>query len=73
MNRFEPPRIAGWILERCVPGDQTDVLAGDLLEEFRAGRTVRWYRHQVLSAVVAGWMREMRDHAVKTRGSTLVA
>jgi hypothetical protein len=57
MNRAEPPRVARWLLEHCVPGDTVDALAGDLLEELRDGRSREWYTRQVASAMVIGWVR----------------
>jgi hypothetical protein len=57
MNQAEPPRLARWMLEHCVPGDTIDALAGDLLEELRDGRSADWYSRQVASAIAIGWMR----------------
>ena len=57
MMQTEPPRIARWMLEHCAPPGRDEALAGDLLEEFRAGRTADWYRRQVISAIAIGWMR----------------
>jgi hypothetical protein len=54
MNRSDPPFIATWMLEHWMPGPGNDSLAGDLLEEFRSGRTDRtraWYWRQVLAAI----------------------
>ena len=34
-----------------MPGEHNDALAGDLLEEFRAGRSAVWYWRQVLACV----------------------
>jgi hypothetical protein len=62
MKRTEPPFIATWILERLTPGNSNDALLGDLLEEFRSGRSAGWYWRQVLAAVANGCFREMRVH-----------
>ena len=66
LSLTEPPRFACWILEHCAPGHE-DALAGDLLEELRAGRSERWYWHQVLSALANRWL-----HVLGTRGTMLL-
>jgi hypothetical protein len=62
MTQTELPRVARWMLEHCTPPGRDEALAGDLLEEFRAGRTAQWYWRQVLSAIAIGWMRDIRNH-----------
>ncbi|HUV68415.1 MAG TPA: hypothetical protein VMW15_02050 [Terracidiphilus sp.] len=59
MNRREPPPLATWMLEHLTAGDCNDALAGDLLEEFRSGRTTAWYWGQVLNAIGLGWLSEL--------------
>jgi hypothetical protein len=44
-----PPRFALALLERLVP--ESAALAGDLVEEFRQGRSRAWFWWQVLAAV----------------------
>ncbi|QNI32136.1 hypothetical protein H7849_24600 [Alloacidobacterium dinghuense] len=61
MTRYEPPPLATWILEHLAPGHQNEALAGDLLEDFRAGRSSRWYWRQVLAACLAAWLRYLGD------------
>src|SRR5258707_7301211 len=56
-----PPVIATWILEHLTPGDSNEALAGDLLEEFRQGRSALWYWRQVLAAMTVGFSRELRS------------
>lgn len=60
MTHTEPPLIARWILERLVPSDRDDALAGDLHEEFCSGRSAGWYWRQVLSALAIRSLREIR-------------
>jgi hypothetical protein len=60
MKRKNPPAIARWILEHLVPGKKNDALSGDLLEEFRCGRSSLWYWRQVLAAFVVGCMGVLR-------------
>ena len=51
MRRNQPPSLATWMLQHLTPAGRNDGLAGDLLEEFRSGRSTSWYWRQVLSAV----------------------
>jgi hypothetical protein len=47
-----------------MPGRRNDALAGDLLEEFRNGRSTRWYWRQVLAAIAIGGGREVANHRI---------
>lgn len=62
MKRTGPPFLAAWMLEHWTPGGCNHALAGDLQEEFCAGRSALWYWHQVLSAVAIRCTREVRVH-----------
>jgi hypothetical protein len=55
------------MLEHLTPGGRDEALGGDLLEEFRGGRSEGWYWWQVLSACGLGWLGRLR-----ARGSTLI-
>lgn len=59
MDRTQPPRIATWMLEHSALAENCDALAGDLLEEFRAGRSAGWYWRQALYAFVVGWFTRL--------------
>ena len=50
MTRTDPPSVAVWVLERCVPGDHADALARDLRDGIRSGRSNSWCWRQTLSA-----------------------
>jgi preprotein translocase subunit SecY len=52
MTDRQPPTLATWLLTRAVR--RNDALVGDLLEEYRRGRSAVWYWRQVLTAVVVG-------------------
>jgi hypothetical protein len=54
MTMKDPPRIASWMLEHLTFGSKSEALAGDLLEEFRQGRSIAWYWRQVVAAILIG-------------------
>jgi hypothetical protein len=57
MSRNSPPLLASWMLEHFTLGCRNEALTGDLLEEFRSGRSARWYWRQVLGAIIIGLSR----------------
>lgn len=59
MNRREPPSPATWILEHLRSGLRDEALAGDLLEEFRFGRSSAWYWRQVVSVCAFSWSKSL--------------
>lgn len=63
MKRIDPPPLASWVLEHLSAGEQDEALAGDLLEEFRTGRTDAWYWSQVLAAVAVKWFESLGGRA----------
>ena len=65
-----PPRLATALMRELLPMDCA--LAGDLQEEYRAGRSARWYWWQVLGAVVIGVARDMNRHRLVPVRATLV-
>jgi len=71
MTRTEPPSIARWMLEHLMSAERDEALAGDLQEEFCAGRSALWYWHQVLSAVAIRCAREVRVHYAALLFATL--
>jgi preprotein translocase subunit SecY len=52
MTEQQPPALATWLLKRAARGNEP--LVGDLLEEYRRGRSAVWYWRQVLTTVVVG-------------------
>jgi hypothetical protein len=50
------PRLASWILERCIPDYRCDSFMGDLIEQYQE-RGVWWYWRQALHAVRAQAVR----------------
>jgi hypothetical protein len=69
MSQIQPPSLAASLLQHCLPGKDNEALAGDLLEEFRAGRSASWYWHQVISAIAI----ELRTKIVDLCLATLFA
>jgi len=63
MRRTEPPPLAKWILEHAIPGDHNEALAGDLLEEFRSGRSAHWYWRQARAALAIALSQAIRIRA----------
>ena len=57
MSRFDPPWMPLWLLEHLTLPEREEALAGDLLEEFRNGRTNGWFWRQALGAWLAAWVR----------------
>jgi len=55
----KPPILAIWMLENLTLGKCNEALAGDLLEEFRCGRSALWYWRQVLATMIIGSFREI--------------
>jgi hypothetical protein len=54
MTPRKPPRLANWLLNRFGGIRQNPPLAGDLLEEFRSGRSSAWFWRQTLGTILSG-------------------
>jgi hypothetical protein len=61
MKHIRPPSLATWMLEHLTPADRDEALAGDLLEDFRCGRSKTWYWQQTLTACTVGWLRHLSE------------
>jgi hypothetical protein len=59
MRSPEPPTLATWVLEHLLPGKKNEALTGDLLEEFRSGRSVAWCWRQVFGVIFASLSRKL--------------
>ncbi len=66
MNEMRPPSLATWLLKHTL-GPRHDALAGDLLEEFRSGRSRAWYWRQTRSALAHTWFQ-----SIATRTSAIL-
>lgn len=58
---MNPPKLATWLLDRLGFATQNPALVGDLLEEFRGGRSRGWYWRQTLTAIAAGVRCNVRN------------
>jgi hypothetical protein len=54
------PVFATWLVKQFRPDDEA--IIGDLIEEYRAGRSVAWYWRQVVIAITIGLAKELRTH-----------
>jgi hypothetical protein len=61
MSDRKPPRLTNWLLNRFGVARQNPPLAGDLLEEFRTGRSAAWFWRQTLVAILTGLVRSVRE------------
>jgi len=61
-DKSQPPRLAIWCLRHAAPGRHNDALTGDLIEQFRDGRTHGWFWRQVFIAVTISILREIWSH-----------
>jgi hypothetical protein len=46
MRSQQPPRVATWLAQRLVSGPRRESLLGDLIEQYRQGRSRSWYWRQ---------------------------
>src|SRR5262245_58401889 len=60
MKSSRPPVIATWFLTEFGCSPQNESLIGDLTEEYARGRSRVWYWWQVVVALVAGLLQEVR-------------
>ena len=72
MKNNRPPVLATRLLERLVSGPHGDALAGDLIEQYRQGRSGAWYWRQVLAAILAGVGKGVRDHKLQAAGAVAI-
>lgn len=61
MKRRNPPALAVWLLNRLGVSARNEPLTGDLLEEFRSGRTASWYWRQTLMAILTALVQRVSE------------
>jgi hypothetical protein len=52
--------LAIWLLEHAACGPSRDAIAGDLLEQWRGGRSAGWVWRQAMGAMLTEQMSQMR-------------
>ncbi|HZM97062.1 MAG TPA: hypothetical protein VFB92_26755 [Vicinamibacterales bacterium] len=62
MKTSEPPRLSTSLLVRLAPRHRRESLVGDLLEQLRQGRSVWWFRRQVLATILVGLAADVAAH-----------
>jgi hypothetical protein len=60
MTRSQLPRAATWLLKSLTPRGKSEVLLGDLEEDFVQGRSAAWYWRQVLATILVSLAQELR-------------
>ncbi len=72
MKTLQPPALATKLLELLSSGPDSDAIAGDLIEQYREGRSAVWYWRQVILAVVISCIRDRTLGGPAVLGSLLV-
>jgi hypothetical protein len=63
MSERLPPKIAAWLLRKWGSHYHAESLAGDLIEQYREGRSRAWYWKQAAAAVSVAQARAIRASA----------
>jgi hypothetical protein len=61
----QPPRAATWLAERFASRARRESLVGDLVEQFRHGRSRSWYWRQVFAAILIGIAQDLATHKLQ--------
>jgi hypothetical protein len=61
MKTLKSPFIASWLLDRFGADPQIESIAGDLLEQYRLGRSRFWYWREVIRAIIVGIWSGLRN------------
>ena len=67
MRNSEPPRLSAWLLERLAPRHRRESLVGDLREQVHGGRSLWWYRRQVIGTILVGLAADVAAHKLLAR------
>lgn len=62
MKPADPPALATALMELLIPSRTSAGLIGDLVEEYRNGRSRTWYWQQTIMALTMSAFREAREH-----------
>lgn len=63
MSERLPPKIATWVLRKWGSRYHAESLAGDMIEQYREGRSRAWYWKQAAAAVSVAQARAIRASA----------
>ena len=72
MRTPQPPILATRLLQKLASGPHGDALAGDLIEQYREGRSTAWYWRQVLLAIFVWLAKDRTLGGPAVLGSLLV-
>jgi hypothetical protein len=72
MKPTNPPVMATKLLARLVSGPYREALAGDLVEQYRQGRSGTWYWRQVLFGILAGVAKDIGNHKLLAARSAVI-
>jgi hypothetical protein len=64
MRTNRPPLAAAWMLDRFGSAPETEVIAGDLSEQYQQGRSRFWYWREVIVAVLRGAWSGVHQHSL---------
>ena len=59
---MKAPVLANWFVTRLIAPPEAEAIAGDLIEQFRRGRSRLWFCRQALAAIVIWNWRELSAH-----------
>jgi hypothetical protein len=68
----DPPALATALLELLIPPRTSAGLIGDLIEEYRNGRSRTWYWQQTIVALVRSAFREGREHKLQASSAIVL-
>src|ERR1700722_7654359 len=61
-----PPTVATWLLEHFHSGPRNQSLVGDMMEEYKNGRSDAWYWRQALTAIFLSFYTDIWRHKIIT-------
>jgi hypothetical protein len=69
---MKAPVVVNWLLNRLIAGAQAEAIVGDLLEQWRGGRSQLWFGRQMLAALVICIWREVYTHKMVSMSGILI-
>jgi hypothetical protein len=68
----DPPALATALLELLIQPRTSAALIGDLIEEYRNGRSRMWYWQQTIVALMRSALREGREHTLQASSAIVL-